>query len=63
MVFHKNRLLADESHKMPCVFCYFEKSSQIRNCRLLQIRGGPKFMVLELKILVPITLVRSGSVE
>ena len=51
MVFHENRLLADESHKMPT------------NCRLLQIRGGPKFMVLELKILVPITLVSSGSVE
>ena len=38
MIFHENRP-ADDSHEIYLI-CYFEKSSKILNCRLLQIIGG-----------------------
>ena len=40
MIFHENRLPADDSHEISCLICYFWKSSKIWNCRLLQIIGG-----------------------
>ena len=39
MIFHENRLPADDSHEISCLICYFLKSSKIWNCRLLQIIG------------------------
>ena len=39
MIFHENRLPADDSHEISCLICYFWKSNQIWNCRLLQIIG------------------------
>ena len=40
MIFHENRLPADDSHDLSCLICYFRKSAKIWNCRLLQILGG-----------------------
>ena len=40
MTFHENRLLADDSHEIPCLICYYCKSCKICNCGLLQIIGG-----------------------
>ena len=40
MIVHEKRLLAHDSHGIPCLICYFWKSSKIWNCRLLQIIGG-----------------------
>ena len=40
MIFHENRLPADDSQEMSCLVCYFWKSSKIINCRLMQIIGG-----------------------
>ena len=40
MIFHENRLLADDSREISCFICYFRKGSKTRNCRLLQIIGG-----------------------
>ena len=40
MIFHENRLPADDSHEISCLICYFWKSSKIWNCCLLQIIGG-----------------------
>ena len=41
MIFHENRLPADDSHEVSCpICCYFWKSSTICSCRLLQIIGG-----------------------
>ena len=39
MVFHENRLPADDSHEISFLICYFEKG-KILNCPLLQNRGG-----------------------
>ena len=40
MMFHENRLPADDSHEISCHICYFRKGGKILNCRLLQIIGG-----------------------
>ena len=40
MIYHENCLPADNSHEISCLICYFGKSSEILNCRLLQIIGG-----------------------
>ena len=40
MIFHENRLPADDSHEISLLICYFLKSGKICNCRLLQIVGG-----------------------
>ena len=32
MMFHDNRLQADHSHEISCLFCYFWKCSKIWNC-------------------------------
>ena len=40
MIFHENRLPADDSHEISCLLCYFQKSCKIFDCRLLQIIGG-----------------------
>ena len=41
MIFHENRLSADDSHEISCHICYFwKKSGKIVNGRLLQIVGG-----------------------
>ena len=40
MLFHENRLPADDSHEISCLICYFWKSSKIWKCRLLQILVG-----------------------
>ena len=40
MIFHENRLLADDFHEISCLMCYFLKKRQNLNCRLLQIIGG-----------------------
>ena len=42
MIFHENRLPADNSHEISCLICYFWKSSKIWNwnCHLLQIICG-----------------------
>ena len=40
MIFHENRLPADDSHEIPCLICYFWKSIKVWNCLLLQIIGG-----------------------
>ena len=38
MIFHENRLPADDSHEISCLICYFrKKNSKTVNCRLLQI--------------------------
>ena len=29
MIFHENRLPADDSHEIPCLICYFLKSDKI----------------------------------
>ena len=39
MIFHENRLPADDSHEISCLICYFWKSIKIWNCRLLQVIG------------------------
>ena len=38
MLFHENRLPADDSHEISCLFVIFEKSA-FDICRLLQIVG------------------------
>ena len=44
MIFHENCLQADNSHEIACLICYFwKKSSNIWNCRLLQIVGGAEW--------------------
>ena len=40
MIFHENRLSADDSHEISYLICYFWKSSKIWNCCLLQNVGG-----------------------
>ena len=40
MIFHENRLPAEDSHEISSLMCYFEKSGKILNCRLLQIIGN-----------------------
>ena len=40
MLFHENRLPADNPHEITCLICYFRKSSKIFVCPLLQIIGG-----------------------
>ena len=40
MIFHENRLSADDSHERSCLICYIWKSGKIWNRRLLQIIGG-----------------------
>ena len=43
IILHENRLLADDSHEISCLICYFLKSGKICNknyCRLLQITDG-----------------------
>ena len=40
MIFHENRLPADDSHEISCPNFFFRKSGKILNCRLLQIIGG-----------------------
>ena len=40
MIFHENRLGAEDSHEISCLIWYFCKSSIILNYRLLQIIGG-----------------------
>ena len=40
MIFHENRLPADDSHEISCLNCIFEKAATFLNCRLLQIVGG-----------------------
>ena len=40
MIFHENRLPADDFHEISCLIYYFWKSSKIWNCLLLQIIGG-----------------------
>ena len=40
MIFHENRLLADDSHEISFLICIFWKSGKIWNCHLLQIIGG-----------------------
>ena len=37
MIFHENRLPAEDSHEISCLKCYFWKSGKIWNGRLLQI--------------------------
>ena len=39
MIFHENRLPADDSHEILCLICYFRKGGKILNFRLLQIIG------------------------
>ena len=39
MIFHANRLPADDSHEISCLIHYFRKSSKILNCHLLQNIG------------------------
>ena len=40
MLFHENRLPADDSHEKACLIRYFGKSGKFLNCRLLQNIGG-----------------------
>ena len=40
MIFHENRLPADDPHEISCLICYFRNGSKILNCCLLQIIGG-----------------------
>ena len=40
MIFHENRLPADDSHEISCLICYFWKGDKIWNCCLLQPLGG-----------------------
>ena len=40
MILHENRLPADDSHKISCLFDYFRKNGKILNYCLLQIIGG-----------------------
>ena len=41
IIFHENRLPADDSHEISCLnFLFLKKSNKILNCRLLQIIGG-----------------------
>ena len=40
MIYHENRLPADDSHEISCLICYFWNSGKIWNCHLLQIIGG-----------------------
>ena len=40
MIFHENRLPADDSHEISYLICYFEKEAKFEFCRLLQIIGG-----------------------
>ena len=42
MILHenRNRLLADDSHEISCLICYFEKVAKFENRRRLQIIGG-----------------------
>ena len=40
MIFHEDRLPADDSHEISCLIWYFWKSSKIWKCPLLQIIGG-----------------------
>ena len=40
MLFHENRLPADDSHEIACLIRYFGKRGKILKCRLLQNIGG-----------------------
>ena len=62
MIFHENRLpaddssAADDSYEILCLICYFLKRSKILNCRLLQIIGGAlrvKYVVFVLNMQIP----------
>ena len=53
MIFHENRLPANDSHEISYLICYFGKSGKILYCRLLQIVGGGlrvKVFVISTKI-------------
>ena len=40
MIFHENRLPADDYHEISCLIRHFGKSGKISHCCLLQIVGG-----------------------
>ena len=40
MKFHENRLPADDSHEISCLYLLFLKKQQNLNCHLLHIIGG-----------------------
>ena len=44
MIFHENRLPAEDSHEISCLICYFRKGGKILNCRLLQIIGDASWV-------------------
>ena len=52
MIFHENRLTADDSHEISCLLCFFLKSSKILNCCLLQIIGGVLWIKRALSALI-----------
>ena len=49
MIFLENRLPADDSHEISCLICYFLKSGNILNCRVLQIIGGALWVKVQQK--------------
>ena len=67
MIFHENRLPADDFHEISCLICYFGKSSKILNCRLLQIIDGPlwvnKFKTTDLPVLEFQTFFRDSQLQ
>ena len=62
MIFHKNRLPADDSHEIPCRIVIFEKAAKFEiYCRLLQIIGGTLWVILSSFIISGISGVTSNS--
>ena len=52
MIFHENRLPADDSHEISCLICYFRKGGKILNSHLLQIIGGALWVELALSCML-----------
>ena len=44
MIFHKKRLLADNSHEISCLIVIFERAAKFEIGRLLQIIGGASWV-------------------
>ena len=53
MIFHENRLPADDSHEISCLICYFWKSDKIWNCRLQIIGGALRVKLVPLNMFKP----------
>ena len=48
MIFHENRLPADDSHEISCLICYFEKATKLK-LSSAEIMGGALLVIFSRK--------------